>query len=919
MSAAGSGSDVSVSIAGNASSLQAAISQTTAALNTLSAAINQTVGPSGNAAAAAQNQAAALNNVSAAANQAAAATNQQSAAQNNAAAATNQQSAAIQQAIAAYNNSTAAINYVQSATATLGAAQAQANIAWANGASSADDYRQRLALLQAQLQNVQAAQDAANGSSGAGIQQMMNLGSSIGGLNQNLIGTVLNFGDFDEILGGAAGPIGLVIGLVSSLGSTVMDAFGSGIDLTVEFAEHLGTDLVDAANAAYEALEPLVEQTFQLADATEKNYFNWAFIWGGVNQQTGLGPGQPIANELLQWSKKASLQMPFTRQDLLQAITTLSVMGGQSPSTVETDLSLLSDIASTQGRPGLTLSWAAMAALRGGEGYSRMLLMDLNISKTALEKFGYNEKDPSSFFPALKLYEQSRGEYGASAYTSQNTFWGASTSLTDRLQNFGLAVAGWNDNPQTLTDDVFKNSLFGGLKGDLLDLNKELDALNNSGVLPHIASLFSQTLGGGVNDARVALTSFADALGASGVYDFLFGTQNKSPNSNKKGSKGAHGEETGSAGLFGDLANFANSSQVQGFLHDVGDVVGSVIGPAMKDAAQGAEAFMTALGNTGIGSDIMLRLSQVAQWLADPATQEGIKAFATAFASIVGTGAQDVLMAAQNFLQGVTGTGAGGTALDSIQGVAQWLADPGHQAQIRQAAWMIGTDLAAGFQLAVAGAKSLIDALGGVITLLGDLANLMLDQATGNWTKEAQDAAKFWGDVHNINTTLFSDFQNLTVAATNAAKAFNQAPLGAAGAAGGNSPPIGSKAWQDHMAKVLAAGGLDGNGSGPQAMTSAFTSAANQGGQQFAQAYLASAQNEFAKQQNGSQLVNALVGGLQQQIVSGGDALGQALYAVIDSHTRAVVTQMMRNYDLFGNADMRQPGGYSIGTTMGYK
>lgn len=916
MSAPGGGG-VAVSIAGNASSLQAAINQTEAALQQFSAAITQTVGASGNAAAAAQNQAAALNSVSAAANQAAAAQNQSAAAANQDSASKNQNVSAIQQQIAALNNSTAALNYVQSATAVLGSSQAQANIAWAQAATSADDYRQRMALLEAQLRNVRAAQGDVNDTTDAGFQRMMNLGSSIDGLNASTFMSVLQFGDFDAVLGGAAGPVGLLIGLAMNLGSGLGDLGQSVISL----AENLGGDLVSAAEQAASALENLLEQTFEVTKATEKNFYNWAFIWGGVNQQTGMGPGTPIATQLLEWSKQASLNMPFTRQDLLQAITTLSVMGGQSPGTVETDLQLLSDIASTQGRPGLTLSWAAMAALRGGEGYSRMLLMDLNISKNELEKFGYNEKDPSSFFPALKLYEQGRGEYGASAYVSQNTFWGASTSLTDRIQNFMLALGGWNDNPTTLTSDVLPGSFFGGLKKDLLDLNKAIDDLNSSGALPHVASLFSSVLGGGVNDARVALEGLITGLQDTGIAAFLFGSEHTT-----KDKKTGKTTTSWSGGLFGDLSAFVNSSQVQTFLHDVGDVVGSVIGPAMKDAAQGAEAFMNALGGTGIGADVLQRLSDVGKWLAQPATQAGIQQFASLFAGIAGAGATDALSAAQAFLQGLTGGNLGGNAASGLQGILGWLEDPAHEHDIAVLANAIGTLLGGSFQLAAAWAKVVIDDIGSLIGLGGDLAKLLQDLALGQYAQVALDAKQFGADWWKA----FQQGAQDTVSATQAEFTWlqqigqfisnaNNPAYGVTPLPGGGSPPIGSKAWQEHMLRALTLGD-NGNGvGGPHGDTLALSSVATTGGQQFAQTYIASAQSEFQKAQNGSQLVNALVGGLQQQIQSGGDALGATLYQVIDTHTRAVVTQMLRQYDLFGNADLRQPGGYSIGISLGYR
>ena len=568
---------------------------------------------------------------------------------------------------------------------------------------------------------------------------------------------------------------------------------------SLHLGETLANDVVQGAQAAASEIENLTQQTFELTKQTEKNYFNWAFIWGGINQATGQGPGLGPANQLLQWSLKASLNMPFTRQDLMGAITTLSVMGGMDPSQVEHDLTLLSDVASTQGRPGLTLSWAAMAALRGGQGYGRMLLMDLNLSKNTLAKFGYDEKNPATFFPALQGYEQSRGEYGASAYVSQNTFWGAWTSFQDRLQNFGLAVGGWNNNPSRLTDDVTKGSFFAAIKSDLFDTNKALDQLANSGAIQHLADLFGSVLGGGVNDARIALEGLIGGLQHSGLGDFLFGTPTTV--TNRKTGKQTH---TYSGGLFGDLGNTLGSPQFQAALSQIGQILGGVIGPAMKDLALGAEAFVGALGGSGVGSDILQKLSEVGQWLGSPSTQQGIQQLATAFGTLAGKGVEGAIGAAQSFIQGLGAGGAGAGFMQSLQGLAQWFSDPQHQADIKAVAYVIGVDFGGMVMSAVDGVKTLLDLLGGFTAELSDIAQVLNDVAHGDYADAWTAGQKFLSDSHNTLATFFGDMQNWgNQYATTFAALTNQPNFGGGGAAGGAA--TAGKALADAIVRAMTA------------------------------------------------------------------------------------------------------------------
>lgn len=680
-----------------------------------------------------------------------------------------------------------------------------------------------------------------------------------------------------------------VIGFAESLGQIAWDGIQQGIDLLNQLSGAL-----DAVTSTMQTA--FAESAFQLNETTEKNFANWEFLWGGPNRGGGN-----IAQQLVQWTKQASLVMPYTRQDLMAAVTTLSAMPNQTPAGIEKDLQLLSDVASTQGRPGLTLQWAAMAAMRGSQGYSRMLLMDLNISKTQLAQFGYNEKDDTTFFPALEKYEKWKGEYGASATISTQTFWGAQTSFTDRIQNFLLSAGGWNNNASSIQGDVRKGSLFGVLKNDLMSVSAWMDA--NGPTLDKLANLADKLFGGVMGGATTAFGALFTSLQNSGIArDFFTGADN--------------------------FGTWLNSPDTQHNLAMFGDVIGNIVAPGLRDIGTSAAALWQGFSGSGIGQDVLQTLRDLGAWLSDPGTQAGMKNLADNIGKIGGGGLQGALSGLKGLLDGLQTSGLGGAASGNLTDFAQWISNPATLVQIRELAVLTGETIGDTLGLIGGMGELAISTIKTLATLLVDLGTLINDTVTGHvlalggdWKQLVTDFQQGQQDMKNAQGDMFQAWMNIVYQA-------NMTPQQAAALLGlgpGTPPSLPSKGagakWlQQHgghlhsmsfgadITNALAAAASPG---GPNAGTTA--------GQAFATQYVAAAQQTFQQRQTGGALVQTLTDGINQQLQrGGGDTLTATLAQFIDQRTRQMIAEMLAGYDLTSNRVGRQVGGFRNGPALGF-
>ncbi|HEU5423705.1 MAG TPA: hypothetical protein VFU72_09220, partial [Nitrolancea sp.] len=120
------------------------------------------------------------------------------------------------------------------------------------------------------IQDVLEALRQLNNQAGAGRSMMSQYGFSWTTLGQSILGSL--------------GPMGswlVVAGSIVSLATPFIDAFQNAADVVVQFAEHLGMDLVQAAQAAAQEIENLTQQVMDLNVQTQKNLFTWSYLQGG--------------------------------------------------------------------------------------------------------------------------------------------------------------------------------------------------------------------------------------------------------------------------------------------------------------------------------------------------------------------------------------------------------------------------------------------------------------------------------------------------------------------------------------------------------------------------------------------------------------------------------------------------------------
>lgn len=741
---------------------------------------------------------------------------------------------ALAAATAYYRRMTQELNYLRDASRVMGEETANANVEWLRAAAGSSEYGDRLAYLKSQLGLLNAEQREAQSQSGTlGSALNDNVFSRFGAWNMELSAVIANFRT------------------LSSVVMAVPNALGRLGQLGFQYAQQG------------------VQQSFSLAEQTEKNFVNWAFLWGGVNTTEGTpgygtGPGVAPAAELMRWSKQASLRMPWTRQDLMAAITTLSGEPGQNIDDVEKHLTLVSDLAATQGRPGITLNWAAMAAMRGDQGQRRMLLYELKLTPEELANYGYDESDNSTFYPALEKYAKSRGSFGASDFISKNTFWGAWTSAIDRVQNFGLSVAGMKDNPDSLTGDVREGSFFWRLKKDLAGLSSWADDANNQAAIGKVADLIQNVLGGGATLAGGAVQGLLDGLQRTGAEQFLFDTVS-------------------------NVAQWLSSPDTAKGAQKIGDALGGLLGPAGQTGAKAIEGILDGLKESGVGDTLLKTVKDLGVWFSDPQHQKDVQEFFKE----MGDAAGDAVKALDKLLTklGDIGTWLGqqGKSLESgstpvLSGIGEWFGQrmvdgltPEQQALLASQNpfappkdWKHDKHMWEGY---------VEQAEWDVLMRQYDGDPQKVSDAFAAWLKQEQ-----------------SDVSLETAQPGNG---------------GANVQNPGRAAQLAHRGlAALASGGGSGSG-GTSTTNDAYTEAGQMAGHQYLAAFKTTMDTQGPATM--ASAVASYTTGLHAQLKDAGSTLARDLSDYVQQAVQQGIADALRNARISGNADLRQPGAFRSG------
>jgi len=425
------------------------------------------------------------------------------------------------------------------------------------------------------------------------------------------------------------GPMaGFLIGLNSFFGiaGAIIGPIQSMISGVVSFGEHLASLAVnigwDALQQGADIVSNLAEQIFNLNNQTEKNVNTWQFLYGG----------QQNAANLAAWTQQFSMNIPYTRQDLMNSVTTLGRLGLTSDQ-IKQYLPTIADLGTLN--PNLSLNDVAMAIQGASEGYSRMLRYELGINPQDLRKYGLDItgvgkiNNPQDLLPALQAWAKDRGVAGSAQKTTTSTFWGAESSFIDKLQNWALAAGGMNAD-----GTVNKGSFFGEIK-DVLNAASAFLSQNQS-ALTQFATIVSKLFGAGVQTGATILRDFFTSLHATGI----------------------------DTSLEQDLANFAqwlaDPSTQAGIGQFVG-LVGQLVGVAGLDLSGIFKGFWNGVTQSGIGQTIVQDVKDAIAWLSDSNNQEMLKNLGYQLGSVVGPAVQDIAGAfkdagtqVSNFLHNLT-------------------------------------------------------------------------------------------------------------------------------------------------------------------------------------------------------------------------------------------------------------------------
>lgn len=361
---------------------------------------------------------------------------------------------------------------VGDASKALGAATASSAEGWAAAGAGAEQYAAQLEYLKAQLAETRARME----------QMATTMGGTGGG------------GGGAFVRGG-----GGTIGLFSRLGDGVEMAAGK----MMGFIEQAGAMV--AGLISFSVLNDVIQEVQGFTDAlvslnvqTEKNVFAWKYLYGGMANAQGMA----------EWTKKFSMQIPYTRQDLLNAITNLAPMG-LSPQGLEHYMPVIADLAATRA-PNMNLAQIAQVVMSASMGYTRMLKYDLKINPEDLIKYGLDASnhgvgihinDVTTLLPALENYAKAKGLKGAAQDIAHQTFWGSWSSFIDRIQNFELDTG---------------HGLFGSLKKALNDLSSWIDT--HADQIARFSDMIGTTLAGAFKNAASWVGELMTGFGQSGLF-----------------------------------------------------------------------------------------------------------------------------------------------------------------------------------------------------------------------------------------------------------------------------------------------------------------------------------------------------------------------------------------------------------------
>ena len=338
--------------------------------------------------------------------------------------------------------------------------------------------------------------------------QSSSTGASMGVLGKIFTDSGFSLQGLLSTMGVSGGPIGAFLGLIGQ----VTGGISSMIEQALSFVTAMAGWAIIQQVISW--VQQLSDELFNLQVQTQRMDVGWSYIFGAG----GHAQGQAISRQLMQWSSQFSMNIPFTRQDLMSSITTLST-AGLNPTQIEQFMPYLSDIAATYGSAayggqGVNLQQASNAIRMASQGISRMLKYDLNITPEELVPYGLVGKasstgfritDPNSLFRALENFAKAKGVAGASSGIVGSTWWGGWSSLVDNFQNF-LLQAGGTD----LNGTVEQGSFFGTLQTKLDDLLKWFSTHQTE--IKHFADIVSKLLGDATGSAGSELGQFVNWL-----------------------------------------------------------------------------------------------------------------------------------------------------------------------------------------------------------------------------------------------------------------------------------------------------------------------------------------------------------------------------------------------------------------------
>lgn len=864
----GGGNGVTVNIGGTATQLQAAANQAQGALNQVGQAAQQAGTTAGNA---------------------------------------------MQQAAQQFDQLTQAVKYLQQAQQALGASQAQGDAEFLNQATSAQDYADRLKLLQSSLGLYNAQQQA----TGAQAEQT---GAS---LNNNLFGRTTSWLiSFNQLMDAGRNFIGILqqVGSVAgSLTNTFTFGLPSAIGASLDALMQLPTQALGMLEQYGVPLGPQgIAASFDLNKTTEKTRVGWGYLFGGGGKLQTSGPlaGQIVdpsgtAQQMMQWSSQESMNVPFTRQDMMAAMTSLGMVSRDkngnhlTASQVEQYLPVLSDIAATYGSSayggqGVNLTQAAQAVRMASEGSARMLKWDLNINPDELLKYGLNAtgsgmglhiNDPSTLMPALEAFAKAHGVLGASATMESGTFSGEWSSFVDRLQNFGLQAGGTN-----LDGTIRQGSMFSNLKNDLNDVSGWMS--QNADKVSKLADTVAPLMGAGVSMGTSVLGGVFQGMSTGGVGNELIDGLTK-------------------------FGQFINSPETRNNLNMIGVVFGQMVGPAFKDIGSGVQAFAEGMQKSGIGSTILDTMKQLGEFISQPSTQEGFQKLGTTLADVVAPALKTADTAITSIVTHLNGSDNASKLLDDLDRFGKWMGSSNTQSQFASIGGAVGTLFGYFSGTAVALIGIILEQFKDLVKMIADVVKLAGDLKNGDWKAVASDLGNIKDDALDAANAILKAGQIMLQipGMSGDSSGSTPAPYGVGALPPNYKPPVLTPAQQAVMARqqriqdAQDASALS-TASGIQLPdAAALTAQGTQGGT----AYLAGFQTALSGTGSNSatNTVNAYVAAFQAKIANAGDPLAQSIAQYVDQAVKQQISTALNGYapGLANGAN----GGNSVFTPGGFR